>query len=47
VNQHIPQNPQRQDISELAKAILEEWRRFPQEKLRRLNYWLLQLEKVI
>jgi len=33
VNQH---NTQGQTTAELTNAILEEWRRFPQEKLRRL-----------
>jgi hypothetical protein len=29
-------NPQCQNIAELTNAILEEWRRFPQERLSRL-----------
>ena len=29
-------NPQCKNIAELTNAILEEWRRFPQERLRQL-----------
>jgi hypothetical protein len=29
-------NPQCQNIAELTNKILEEWQRFPQERLRRL-----------